>query len=326
MGKVKIGNRFERKKLTYVIAVCCAELSRNDQSRFLVNRNREGGSMCDKTKFDIRQGEFPKVSWEPGKIVESLESLRGFIVQEGTQASDWYLQKRRGKRRGGQITRISAMIVVTLAGVLPVLVKMLPESSKLVIDPAWATVLLAIAGLLVSFDYFFGFTSGWVRYLEARQKILRTLNEFQFDWEALRTNWATPEPGPEQVRSALLCLKTTLLKIEQIVEDETSVWATEFRTTVQKLDEAARAKAEAAPATVGATVTVTNGAGIGTWALSVNDGSPEPHSGDHCALVGLRPGPHKFVVEGKLAGNPARDEVTAEIRPTGVTEVSLTLK
>jgi hypothetical protein len=275
---------------------------------------------------DLYQSQFPTVVWDQRGAASALETLRCYVAAEATRAGEWYLHKRSWKRRAGQIVRLLAMLAVAVAGVLPVIAKIFGQSGQFAVDATWSTVLLGAAGLLVSLDYFFGFTSGWIRYLEAQQKIGKTLYEFQFDWEALRTSWTSGDPAPEQVHIALIRLKGMILQVQQIVEDETAAWASEFRTAVQRLDEAARAKPETVALPAGATVTVTNGAGVDAWTLAVDDGTPTVKVGSRCALVGLRPGPHKFAVEGQVDGRTARDEVSAEIRPTGVTEVTLTLK
>jgi hypothetical protein len=275
---------------------------------------------------DLLPNEFPAADWAAGKAVASLQTLRSYVAREATQAADWYIRKRSLKRRAGQAARLAAMVAVAAAGVLPVLAQILGQNGQYAFPPAWATILLAAAALLVSLDYFFGFTSGWIRYLEADQKIVYAVYDFQFDWEVMRTNWVGREPTTEEVRAAIRRLKEAMLQVQKIVEDETAAWAAEFRGTIQRLDEAARARAESPPTAPGATVVVTNGASIGEWTLAVDGGDPTTHTGTRCALVDLRPGPHKFVAEGRVNGQVAHDEVTAEVRPSGVTEISLTLR
>jgi hypothetical protein len=276
---------------------------------------------------DLTPDNFPTTDWEASKAVQALEDLRRYATGEARQAETWYLHKRGWKRRAGQVTRLAAMLAVACAGVLPVVAQILGRDGQFAVHPAWATVLLAAAALLVSLDYFFSFTSGWIRYLEAQQKIARALYEFQFDWESLRAGWAGRQPAPEQVNAALGRLKEMILRVQQVVEDETAAWAAEFRSTLQRLDEAARARAEAARAAPGATVTITNPAAAASeWTLAVDDGAPTKHRGSRAALVGLRPGPHKLVAEGQVDGRSARDEVTVEFPPSGVAEVSLTLR
>jgi 4-amino-4-deoxy-L-arabinose transferase-like glycosyltransferase len=274
---------------------------------------------------DLLPEQFPATSWETGATAASLEKLRSYVAAEAKQAADWYIRKRSFKRRAGQATRLGAMIAGATAGILPVFAQILGQDGKYAFSPSWATVLLAAAALLVTIDYFFGYTSGWVRYLEASQKIVRCMYDFQFDWEMLRTNWVGHDPSTEEVRAALQRLKGAAIQVHQVIQEETTAWAAEFRSTVQRLDEAARARAESAPSAVGVNVTVTNGADIGVWTLALDDGERTPGSGARRALLNIRPGSHKFVAEGRVNNQVVRDEVIAEVRPTGVTEISLTL-
>jgi low affinity Fe/Cu permease len=73
--------------------------------------------------------------------------------------------------------------MVAVAGVLPVLSQILGEGSSVVIQPAWATVALAIAVALVALDRFFGFSSAWARYMATGQAISAALNQFRLDWQ-----------------------------------------------------------------------------------------------------------------------------------------------
>jgi low affinity Fe/Cu permease len=68
--------------------------------------------------------------------------------------------------------------MVAVAGVLPVLSQILDAgSSGIVIQPAWATVALAIAAALIVLDRFFGFSSAWARYMVTGQAITGNYSE-----------------------------------------------------------------------------------------------------------------------------------------------------
>ena len=274
---------------------------------------------------DLAPDHFPEVQWEEAGE-ESLEKLRKYVIGEAQEAMDWYLRRRRWKRRGAQVTRVGAIAAVTAASVIPVLAQLLGSDGRFAFNPGWGTVVLAAAALLVALDYFYGYTSSWVRYLDAEQKIARIVYEFQFDWERFRVVWVGGTPTPDQMAAALVRLRDSVLRVQQVVEDETSLWATEFRSTLKQLDDAARARPAPVPAGVGANVTVTNGATLDDgWHLAVSDGQIEPHRGTRAALTDLKPGPCKFAAEGVLKGRPVRDEVTVEVPQQGVVEVSLTL-
>jgi hypothetical protein len=275
---------------------------------------------------DLKSRTYPSLTWTDAANAQSLETLRDYVIGQAVAAEDWYLRKRVWKRRGGLLTRLLAMLCTAVGGAIPVLVQIFGDGGKPAFSPAWASIVLGMAAAFVGLDYFLGFTSGWMRYLQAQQKIAGIVEAFQFDWEALRAGWGGANPTREQVVAALARLKEIALQVEQVVEDETNAWIAEFKSTLKLLDDAARAKAEAVPRP-GATVVVTNGAQVtGEWSLTVDDGAVTQHRGERAALVGLLPGAHKFVVEAQVGTDRKRDEVSAVIPPSGVAEVSLTLR
>jgi hypothetical protein len=275
---------------------------------------------------DLKGTGFPDITWDGSQDVQSLEQLRRYVVAQAEEAGNWYIVHRRWKRFWGRAIRLLALLATTVSGIIPVLAQILENSGKPEIQPAWASVALAIAAALVALDYFFGFTSAWMRYMQTQQQIVHVLREFQFDWEAVRAGWGWQPPDQAQVLAALARLKQTALQIQQLVEDETNTWIGEFRTSLRMIDEAARAKLEA-PARPGVNVTLTNGSQVaGEWSLRVDDGTPTSQRGGRAALVGLTPGPHKFRAEGTIAGNLMQDEATANVPATGISEVKLTLQ
>jgi hypothetical protein len=275
---------------------------------------------------DIKSQKLPPLTWDGTSDKQSLEKLRDYVVSQAEAAQDWYLRKRVWKRRAGLITRSLAMIATAVGGAIPVVVQMWTENGKPAFSPAWASIALAIAAFLVSLDYFLGYTTGWIRYVQAQQRIAKILQSFEFDWAALRAVWGTANPTRDQILAALARLKDAALQVQQVVEDETNAWVGEFKSALKLIDEASRARAEV-PARPGATVVVTNAAQVeGPWSLTVDDGTPTQHGGARAALVGLLPGTHRFVVEGQMGNQAKRDEVSAVIPANGVAEVSLTLR
>lgn len=275
---------------------------------------------------DLQPNGFPSVAWTAGGCGADLDRLRDYAIIESERAICWYLTKRKWKRFGGQVTRLTALLAAAVAGILPVLATILGTDGKYAVNPAWASVLLAVAAVLVGVDYFCGFTSAWGRYLRAEQAISRLCYEFQFDWEILRVGWSGQEPPTAHITQSIERIKELVLRVQQVIDDETAAWLVEFSKTLTKLGDAATARVEGLPSSA-ATVTVTNGTTIPSgWTLAVDDGVPTRHSGARAAVTGLRPGPHKIVVEGQVNGQPGRDEVSVVVPTQGVIDVSLTLR
>lgn len=140
--------------------------------------------MPNKAPVDLGPTERLQLSWEAGQIVTSLEALFERITEEAESAINWYLRAKRPKKCCAIWLRVGSIASVTVAGIIPILSQMFTVEGRPRIQPAWATVALGVAAALVLLDRFFGFSSGWMRYI-ATELNLRQLNqEFQLDWEA----------------------------------------------------------------------------------------------------------------------------------------------
>jgi hypothetical protein len=215
-----------------------------------------------------------------------------------------------------RIVVILTVAATAAAGIIP----LLPNPPPL--QPYWTSIFVAVASTLVLIDSSFTLSSSWIRYMISEEKIERVLEEFQFDWEVTRASWDQTGPNSHQVTDALARLKQAALQVSQIVQDETSIWAAELRAGLKN---AAETKLQI-PATAGVNVILTNGDKVkGEWSLEVDDGEAQNYSGVRAALAGLKPGVHKFRVEGKIGDQIQKDEVSAQISPSSVCEVKLIL-
>lgn len=156
-----------------------------------------------------------------------------------SDAIDWYSRERRPKRRWGQRLRVAAIIMVAVAGVLPVLSQIFGAGSSVVIQPAWASVALAIAVALVALDRFFGFSSAWARYMATGQAISAALNQFRLDWQECGSHHPMDELTQENVDRFFDLAKTLVRRTDDLVQSETLQWVKEFRETLTEIERSA---------------------------------------------------------------------------------------
>ena len=90
----------------------------------------------------------------------------------------WYQSRRQPKRVAGFLLRVAALVATFGAGLVPLAEDITPYT----IEPQVSTLLLALAGLFVAIDNLGGYTSGWVRYMLAQQKIERARDTFFMEW------------------------------------------------------------------------------------------------------------------------------------------------
>src|SRR5215217_4835470 len=121
---------------------------------------------------DIQPARMPGLSWEPPQAAESLQQVVAQVIANADAAADWYLKARRSKRRWARLLRLGAILLTATAGILPMLLQIWTRPDGIPpFAPAWSSVVLALALLLVALDRFFGFSSGWMRYISAEMQL-----------------------------------------------------------------------------------------------------------------------------------------------------------
>jgi hypothetical protein len=200
--------------------------------------------MVEHIRKDLQPNLLTELSWEPDKVQVSLNTLFAHVTKEATDAIDWYLKSKRRKRRWAVLLRILAIVAASVAGILPMLAQIfINESGRSIIQPAWASVSLGIAAALVALDRFFGFSSGWIRYIAAELQIRELLQEFQIDWEIQKASLRDGVPDENHVQAMLARAKEFTMQVSTIVKDETSDWIREFQSALKQIDDVARRKA-----------------------------------------------------------------------------------
>jgi low affinity Fe/Cu permease len=188
---------------------------------------------------DIRPGELGSLDWRPEHASQSLDLIYQHAVDAASQAISWYLAARGPKKRWAQRLRVGAIIMVAVAGVLPVLSQIFVAGSSVVIQPAWAAVALAIAVALVALDRFFGFSSAWARYIATGQAISAALNQFRLDWQQSSCHIPTEGPTQDGIDHLLGLAKALVIKTDDLIQSETLQWVKEFRETLTEIERSA---------------------------------------------------------------------------------------
>jgi hypothetical protein len=275
---------------------------------------------------DLGPRKLEGLSWDPAKVNESLDTVAAHASLEAEEAIAWYLKKKRPKELGARWLRVGAILATAIAGLIPIWIQMYPlQGGAPPFPPAWASVAVAIAALLIVLDQFLGCSTGWMRFILTQMRIRRILEVFRMDWETEKSAWKGQPPTAEQVQKMLALARNFLGEVHNLVEGETSAWAEEFKSSLKQIDEAARAKAEV-KASGGVNVTVTNGGQCDTgWELSIDDGAPKKCGGTSAGVSGLTPALHAIKVIGAIQGQPKRAEKLVTVPVGAAAPVELTL-
>src|SRR3954463_4746848 len=161
---------------------------------------------------DIAWPTFPEnLGWTDAAASDvSLGEIYKYAIGFSNASIDWYQNRRRPKRVAGFLLRVGALVATFIAGLVP----LAGDPGLHPIAPQVSTLLLALAGLFVSIDGLGGFTSGWVRYMLAQQRIERARDAFLLEWNVLKL-------GSAHRRAMLEKARNYLQSVGKVIDDET---------------------------------------------------------------------------------------------------------
>jgi SMODS and SLOG-associating 2TM effector domain 2 len=194
-------------------------------------------------KEDLDSQVFPPdLKWSPNERFVSLEKIYEFVDKECGRAIQWYYFSKINKRRFGYTLRAGAIVAVAVAGIVPIVGEIFKKENGVpYISPAWATVSLALAALLIALDRFGGYTSGWVRYVRTAQRLTILQGDFRLDWEEHRHSRIEENIDSEITKHGLLLCKKFLQAVNSEVQTETNAWAQEFQQALMEVDKKSNA-------------------------------------------------------------------------------------
>lgn len=286
--------------------------------------------------------------WDSADVSGSLGKLRNYVESESTKAIEWYFNSKSSKSLWSRWLRFLAIALSTAAGILPIAISLLKgkypalgrmESGLLV------SLLLGTAAGVIGLDHFFGFSSGWVRYVLTATAIQGALEEFRMDWHLLNAHLSTP-PTNDQVVAMIQRAKSFRTTIANMVLDETKAWAAEFQSNLAQLEkdvkatfDAQRAKAEGeikiqnlAVRPGGIEVNVPNALTAGGRTFTVSLEGADPPIPEETVVgstiwskIAVPPGQYKVVVRSKRSGADVQGSriVKVESGAVATTEIKL---
>jgi hypothetical protein len=177
---------------------------------------------------DLDGGVLPHLDWN-APDPDPLTVIWEHTIGHATKTEGWYAKKRSAKRIGGQVLRVGSIALAAAAALIPILAELWTDDGDAVIPPGWASAALILAASLIVLDRYFGFSTGWTRFMVTELKVARIRHDFEYAWEE-----TISAPGDEnQKRSELLRLARGLAKaIDDEVEHESEIWSSEFQASL----------------------------------------------------------------------------------------------
>lgn len=271
---------------------------------------------------NLKPIDFPKLTGDPQKSGERLDKLCEYATSQAQEAIYWYFSRKKWRRQFGRSLRVISILLVAFAGILPIINEILGKDGT--IHSLWSTLALSVAATFILLDRFYGFTTGWIRFLLAELQISQALETFQLEIEQQKLNWGHSEPTQEQAQAMLQQVQQFLKQIREIIHDETMQWATEFTEILKQIDEQAKLAAQAERKSM-LQITVTNGDRCADgWLLTVGNQSPEKHHGKEGAIE-VPPGLHIVKILAQIDGKPVHDEKPVKVNPGEIGTLEFTL-
>jgi hypothetical protein len=190
---------------------------------------------------DIRPGNF---GWNADDVVGSLEELYGYVRGKADKAIDWYLKSKGPKKRRAIWLRAIAIVLVCIAGAIPIISQMDMADGDQIVAPGWASLALILAGMLVGLDRLLGYSSAWIRYISTELRLQGLVDEFQIEWQFEKSKWKDAGPDEKQIQLLFEKAEKFVKDVNELIIEETNVWVAEFQSALKKLDELAKMRGE----------------------------------------------------------------------------------
>jgi len=177
------------------------------------------------------------LSWDEPNRAASLQIVYDAAVETAQEAVNWYGSRIKHKRLWAQGIRLLAIGCAALAGLHPMIAQAFKTDNGF-LSPVFSSIFLAEAAALVFLDRFFGFSSGWMRFVTAEMTLRERLDKFYMDWEASKAALAGAVPNDEQLQKLLAKTTALVSEVHEVSRKETAVWIKEFSAALSEADKA----------------------------------------------------------------------------------------
>lgn len=195
-----------------------------------------------------------KLSWKPADTENSLNTIRNYVEEEAKGLIQWYYDKKRWKSRMSSGIRLLSIVFFSVGGLVPLIKATFSAASIAAVVPnsldfgQLGYLIIAVGAGLIALDKFFGYSSGWIRYITTALAIERSIDEFRLEWARATAALQGNQPTAEQLDRLLQLCKDFAVSVRSQVEQETKAWVLEFQSNLADLEKSLKARAEEAKA------------------------------------------------------------------------------
>jgi len=244
----------------------------------------------------------------------------------------YYADKAKNNKNLSIVIRGVSVVLAGIGALFPLIdAAMAVNGEKAFIWGQWGYVILAVGAGLYGFERTYGFSSGWIRFMQANLKLTRMLNNFRYEFSLLmNTPAGKPETGENQPnvkeRERLIqALNKFCDKVDAVVMEETEAWVQEFQSRIAELEKRLKIETkkdkiknsksepddETAP-TGEILVTIRTQIEYSSYAIYMDDKLKETLTGSSEYSIKTSPGKHQVKVNG-LVNDEVKKTETVEI-------------
>ena len=219
-----------------------------------------------------------------------------------------------------------AIILGTAGALLPLLVAFGQGRSWLswIANSQWGYIAFASPGACLAIDKFYGFSTGWIRYIKTELALQGALIQLRYDWFTLLAKVENSQPTQDQIQLMLQKLEAFVVSVNTQVGQETDAWILEFQSGLAELANTLKSRAEAAkPGSL--QVTVPNAKDFDGGVKAVLDHGVDERSieGTQCLFSAVAPGPHEVLARGLKGGKPYTATSVVQVSANSLASVTL---
>lgn len=265
--------------------------------------------------------------WNKERPEESLNLIYDWAVNSAAGYIEWYDRKKKPQKIWSKSLRFFAIIFAGVGALCPLLdaTGIFSNSTDLqsrLVLAQWGYVFLALAASIAGFDYYFGHSSGWMRFIVTQISIELALKEFQYDWALLTVQ---QENNPGNTPIFLQRAKDFTLQIGNIVKQETDAWVAEFQTNISQLEKVLKTEIETRkPGSI--RIVVKNCADFERVTIRLNDNPVKELIGVTEGIINtVSPGRYEVTVIGRKDGKDSKANKVIEVQAGEMTSAEFTL-
>lgn len=280
---------------------------------------------------NVLQAALPSTFFTTGDSLQGVAALHQAAVAKASDAIAWYVHAKGRSRIAARLSRGLALLLGSATTLLPLASGFMGDDLARPLI-ASASMCGIGAATLIAVDKFFGFSSGWMRYVGAMQTLERRLEQYVLDWNrrALAGEAAAMQSDRAVLAAAVDRIAAFLDSVADVLQGETHAWATEFRGNLADFEAKLSQERSALPAGVrsGALkVEVTGWEQLedkAVWAR-LNDRTEMQSQDGVVALTDVSPGVHRIQLRGRRGAAEVRASDVVTVKAGDVTSVKVTL-